>query len=105
MSERKEITIEDLLDEAPPESVPEMPGVVEAETMRKDKSLQGREAKAAHEILDRLGVPTTRVLSPKETVGGKKAVHVLRLHGRLRLLSEALAKRGVDNLFPKQASK
>lgn len=93
---------------SPPESVPlispeESRAMGLGEQKGSSETLEGREIEAAHQRLDQLGVPQTRVLGPDETVGGKEATHLLRLHGRLRLLQEKLVERGVDNLFPKKS--
>lgn len=98
------VSLEEVMKGPPPESVPlispeESKAMGVGEQKRSSETLEGREIEAAHKKLDQLGVPRTRELGSKETVGGKKATHLLRLHGRLRLLQEELAERGLDNLF------
>ncbi len=63
-----------------------------------------REIAQSHDVLDELGVPWTKELTPEETAGGVYATHVLRLHGRLREVQQALRKRGIE-LFPKNPEK
>lgn len=86
-----------------PESTPQFPFVPEADSSAwRAETVEQQEISAAHLALDALGVPRTRELSEEETVGGIKAVHDLRMHGRIRLLRERLQERGIDvhTLFP-----
>ena len=86
-----------------PESTPQFPFAPCAESSAwRAETSEEKEISAAHLALDALGVPRTKELSEEETVGGVKAIHDLRLHGRLRLLRERLHVRGVDadTLFP-----
>lgn len=97
-----EITLEPLWL---PESTPQFPFAPGAESSAwKAETIEDKEISAAHLALDSLGVPRTIELSEEETVGGVRASHDLRLHGRLRLLRERLQERGVDadTLFPEQ---
>lgn len=89
-----------LLSEAPSESIPLGPNGEENDI--NSDTTEGRSLRAAHRILDELGVPRTRVLNTEETVGGKETKHIMRVHGRLRLLKEALAAKGITDLFPKE---
>lgn len=104
------LTAKEVMKGPPPESVPlispnESKAMGLGEQKRSSETLEGREIEAAHQRLDQLGIPQTKELGPGETMGGKKVTHLLRLHGRLRLLQEELVKRGVDNLFSNKPNK
>lgn len=91
--------VEIAVDHSLPESYPAFPYERPSVDIRPE-TIEGEEIEAAHAALDVLGVPRQRTLTSDETLGGVPAIHELRLHGRLRLLSERLASLGVQNLFP-----
>jgi|JI6StandDraft_1071083.scaffolds.fasta_scaffold80231_2 hypothetical protein len=95
-----EITLEPLWL---PESTPQFPFAPGAESSAwKAETVEQKEISAAHLALDALGVPRTKELSEEERTGGVRAIHDLRLHGRLRLLGERIQEQNIDirTLFP-----
>ncbi len=88
-----------LLGNILPESFPVSPKTDTIEQRRPSPSVATREIEAAHGILDEMGVPQTIDLGAHQTAGGITATHILRLHGRLRLLKEELSRKGVTGIF------